>query len=78
MYVGIDAHQRDCHATVLNDAGETVSTARFPTTPKALTQWAERLPKGSVLALEASTVGPVRPWGSPQASTLRERCGQPL
>ena len=56
MYVGIDAHKRDCHATVLNDAGETVSTARFPTNPKALTQWAERLPKGSVLALEASTV----------------------
>lgn len=56
MYVGIDAHQRDGRATVLNDTGETVSTARFPTNPKALTQRAERLPKGSVLALEASTV----------------------
>jgi len=56
VYVGIDAHKRDCHATVLNDAGETVSTARFPSTTKALAQWAERLPKGSVLALEASTV----------------------
>ncbi len=56
MYVGIDAHKRDCHATVLNDAGETVSTARFPTNLKALTRWAERLPKGTVLALEASTV----------------------
>jgi transposase len=56
VYVGIDAHKRDCHATVLNDAGETVSTARFPSTTKALAQWAKRLPKGSVLALEASTV----------------------
>ncbi|MGI0129485.1 MAG: IS110 family transposase [Thermoplasmata archaeon] len=56
MYVGIDAHKRDCHATVLNDTGETVSTVRFPTTQKALTEWARRLPPGSVLALEASTV----------------------
>lgn len=62
MYVGIDAHKRDCHATVLNDTGETVSTARFPSTLTALTHWAERLPKGSVLALEASTVAKQIYW----------------
>ncbi len=56
MYVGIDAHKRDCHATVMNDQGEVVSTARFPTNLGALTTWAKRLPKGAVLALEASTV----------------------
>lgn len=56
MYVGIDAHKRDCHATVMNDQGEVVSTARFPSNLGALTAWADRLPKGAVVALEASTV----------------------
>ncbi len=56
MYVGIDAHKRECHATVMNDQGEVVSTSRFPTNLGALTAWAKRLPSGSVLALEASTV----------------------
>ncbi|MGC2204358.1 MAG: IS110 family transposase, partial [Thermoplasmata archaeon] len=49
-------HKRDCHATVMNDQGEVVSTARFPSNLGALTTWAHRLPKGAVLALEASTV----------------------
>jgi transposase len=56
VYVGIDAHKRDCHATVLNERGETLSTSRFPSTLGALTHWAKGLPPGSVLALEASTV----------------------
>ena len=57
MYVGIDAHERDCHATVMNDEGEVVSTARFPTNLGTQTAWAARLPKGAKLAFEASTVG---------------------
>jgi len=56
VYVGIDAHKRDCHATVLNERGETLSTSRFPSTLGALTRWAQGLPSGSMLALEASTV----------------------
>ena len=56
MYVGIDAQKRDCHATLMNDQGEVVSTARFPTNLGAVTAWARRLPQGAKLALEASTV----------------------
>ena len=62
MYVGIDAHKRDCHATVMNDQGEVVSTARFPSNLGALTAWAHRLPNGAVLALEASTVAKRSYW----------------
>ncbi|MCI4336166.1 MAG: IS110 family transposase [Thermoplasmata archaeon] len=62
MYVGIDAHKRDCHATVLNERGDTISTSRFPSTLEALTRWAKRLPPGSVLALEASTVAKRLYW----------------
>ena len=56
MYVGIDAHKRECCATVLNENGEKISTTRFPTNRGALTAWAKTLLEGSVLALEASTV----------------------
>jgi transposase len=62
MWVGIDAHKRTCHATVLNDPGETVTTATFPTRLGALTAWARTLPEGSVLALEASTVAKRLYW----------------
>lgn len=62
MYVGIDAHKRECHATVLNEQGEKLSTARFPTNLGALTAWAKTLPTGSVLALEASTVAKRLYW----------------
>ena len=44
VYVGIDAHKRECHATVLNEKGEKLSTARFPTNLGALTAWARALP----------------------------------
>ncbi len=62
MDLGIDAHRRDGHSTVRNDTEETVSRARFPTNTNALTAWAERRPKGSVLALEASTVAKRIDW----------------
>ena len=62
MYVGIDAHKRECVATVLNERGEKLSTARFPTNLGALTAWAKTLPEGSVLALEASTVAKRLYW----------------
>jgi transposase len=62
VYVGIDAHKRDCHATVLNERGDTISTSRFPSTLEALSRWAKGLPTGSVLALEASTVAKRLYW----------------
>lgn len=62
MYVGIDAHKRECHATVLNERGEVVSRTRFPTNLGALATWAKSLPTGSVLALEASTVAKRLYW----------------
>ena len=62
MYAGIDAHKRDCHATVLNERGDTISTSRFPSTLEALARWAKGLPLGSVFALEASTVAKRLYW----------------
>ena len=62
MYVGIDAHKRECVATVLNERGEKLSTARFPTNLGALTAWAKTLPEGSVHAHEASTVAKRLYW----------------
>ena len=77
MYVGIDAHKRDCHATVLNDQGEVVSTARFPSNLGALSAWAKTLPPGCVLALEASTVAK-RIYGHLQGLGLDVRMAHPL
>lgn len=77
MYVGIDAHKRDCHATVMNDQGEVVSTARFPTNLGALAAWARQLPKGSGLALEASTVAKRIYWHL-QGMGLDGRMAHPL
>ena len=77
MYVGIDAHKRDCHATVLNDQGEVVSTARFPSNMGALSAWAKKLPPGSVLALEASTVAKRIYWRL-QEMGLDVRMAHPL
>ena len=77
MYVGIDAHKRDCHATVLNDQGEGVSTARFPSNLGALSAWAKKLPPGSVLALEASTVAKRIYWRL-QEMGLDGRMAHPL
>jgi transposase len=62
VYVGIDAHKRDCHATVLNERGDTISTSRFPSALGSLTRWARELPPGSVIALEASTVAKRLYW----------------
>ena len=62
MYVGIDAHKRECHATVLNEQGEKLSAARFPTNLGALTAWAKTLPPGSCIAIEASTVAKRLYW----------------
>lgn len=76
-YVGIDAHERDCHATVMNDQGEVASTARFPTNLGALTAWATRLPKGAKLALEASTVAKRIDWHL-QGLGLEVRMAHPL
>ena len=44
MCVGIDAHKRECNATVPNEGGENLSTARFPTIPGTLTAGAKPLP----------------------------------
>lgn len=69
MYVGIDVHKRHCHATVMNGQGAVVSSGTFPTDLGALTAWAQRLPKGAQLALEAArwprgSAGISREWGS--------------
>ena len=77
MYVGIDAHKRDCHATVLNDQGEVVSTARFPSNLGAVSAWAKKLPPGCVLALEASTVAQRIYWRL-QEMGLDVRMAHPL
>jgi transposase len=77
VYVGIDAHKRDCHATVLNDQGEVVSTARFPSNLGALSAWAKALPPGCVLALEASTVAKRIYWRL-QEMGLDVRMAHPL
>ena len=77
MYAGIDAHKRDRHATVLNCVGETVSTARFPTNPKALTQWSERLPSGHYGWVVESP--PAEPSEVKQARRHpRSRCRRPI
>ena len=47
---------------MLNENGEKLSTACFPTNRGALTAWAKTLPEGSGLALEASTVAKRLYW----------------
>ncbi len=44
MYVGIDAHNASVTPLCLNEKGEKLSTARFPTNLGALTAWARTLP----------------------------------
>ncbi|EQD50057.1 transposase IS116/IS110/IS902 family protein, partial [mine drainage metagenome] len=61
----------------MNDQGEVVSTARFPTNLGALAAWARQLPKGSVLALEASTVAKRIYWHL-QGMGLDVRMAHPL
>ena len=47
---------------MLNEQGEKLTTARFLTNLGALTTWARILPKGSALAIEASTVAKRLYW----------------
>lgn len=54
-YVGIDAHKKMCHATVLSQDGTVVSEHRFPTNLKYLEAFARSLPRESVFAIEAGT-----------------------
>jgi transposase len=56
MYVGIDAHKRMCHATVLSEGGTVVEETPFPTNVKFLETWARTLPRDSKVAIESSTI----------------------
>lgn len=56
MYVGIDAHKRMCHATVLSEDGTVVEEIPFPTNVKFLETWARTLPRDSKVAIESSTI----------------------
>lgn len=54
-YVGIDAHKRMCHATVMSADGTIVSELGFPTNVKYLEAFVLELPRDAVFAIEAGT-----------------------
>jgi transposase len=55
-YIGIDAHKRTCHATVMSQDGTIVSEKTFPTNVKYLEAFALSLPEDAMYAIEAGTV----------------------
>ena len=54
-YVGIDAHKRMCHATVMSADGTIVNEHRFPTNVKYLEAFTRDLPRDAAFAIEAGT-----------------------
>jgi transposase len=58
MRVGIDAHKKTCTATSYDESkGNVLASKILPTTKKAITEFRDSLPEGTVTVVEASTSG---------------------
>lgn len=57
LWVGLDVHKGTCTAVALTDMGEKKATWTFETTRAKLREFAEGLPRGTPVGLEASTTG---------------------
>jgi hypothetical protein len=54
MYFGVDYHKKYSIATKMNDKGKISERVRLNNNPQTLLRYAESLPKGSKIALEAT------------------------
>lgn len=54
MYVGVDYHKRFSFATKMNDKGDILGQVKLQNDPQTLLQYADTLPDGSKIALEAT------------------------
>jgi len=54
MYVGVDYHKRYSIATKMDDRGKVLEQVRLKNDPRTLVRFAESLPEGSKIALEAT------------------------
>lgn len=54
MYIGVDYHKKYCIATKMDDKGNIVQQIRLSNDPETLIKYAEALPEGSKIALEAT------------------------
>ena len=60
MFVGIDKHEKDCHATVFDQTGTRCDRYVFPNSQRGWKKFCNRTPAGSHVAFEASSgCGPV-------------------
>jgi transposase len=57
VWLGFDTHKKTSLATAFNDNGKEISNWEMPTTAAQLDRMARSLPKGSKIAMEASTIG---------------------
>ena len=55
MYIGLDVHKKLSYYSMVD--GEEVKKGRFPTTCEGLDEFANELPEGAKVAIEASTSG---------------------
>jgi len=58
MYVGIDAHKRNCTVCVIED-GAVRESFDFPTTREGVLKFMDRIPSQATVVIEASTTGKV-------------------
>ncbi len=54
MFIGVDYHKKYSVATKMNDKGKITEQIRLSNDPQTLLRYAESLPKGSKIALEAT------------------------
>ena len=57
MYIGLDVHKKVTHYAMVDGEGTVVKKGRFPTTTDGLDEFADILPDGAKVAIEASTSG---------------------
>ncbi len=57
VWVGLDVHKKTCTATAFDPEGREVASWEFATTPSMLDEFANGLPRGAGIGLEASTTG---------------------
>lgn len=77
MYVAIDPHKRDCHAAELNNQGELVSTARFPSNLGPSSASAKKLPAGCTHAPGGDLRRQADLLASPRDTLRREDSASP-
>ena len=54
MYIGLDVHKKLSYYSMVDGEGTEVKKGRFPTTCEGLDEFANELPEGAKVAIEAS------------------------